>query len=421
MRVGSRRNPAIIRLAWGSGAVIVLALALFALAAGRPDPDRLWLSIQEDWKAGRLDRARAGMDRLLRLRPAADEHYLVLARLDMARGRDAEALEPLGHIADGSPMGAWARTCEGKIAIRNGRARKAEDALLRAVRLAPDDPAPRRELVLLYCLQRRRRELSEQFAMLSRLTPLDFDQMLLWSSSLAASWDPSEAAPILEGFVEADPDDRLSRLTLAEAYRRLRRIDDARAVLGPLPTSDPDVRAILARIAQSRGDAGEAERLIGDDADRHPVLARMRANLDLNRRDLRSAVRHLRAAATADPHNRAVLYQLGDALTRLGEVEEGRRYVAASKEHDALFELLERIEEPGARSDVQLLSRIAAASLRVGLRAEARNWYLLALRLDPTRTEIQKSLYQLDHEDSASLAGGLPRATRDRREPGGRQ
>ena len=398
----------------------MLALALLALAAAKPDPDRLWLSVQEDLKAGRLDRARAGMDRLLRLRPATDEHYLVLARLAMARGRDAEALEPLGHIGDGSPMGAWARTCEGKIALRNRRARKAEDALLRAVQLAHDDPAPRRELVLLYCLQRRRRELSEQFAALSRLTPLDFDQMLLWSSSLAASWDPSEAAPILEGFVGADPDDRLSRLTLAEAYRRLRKIDDARAVLSPLPTSDPEVRAILARIAQSRGDAAEVERLTGGDADRHPVLARMRADLDLNRRDIRSAAGHLRAASAADPHNRAVLYQLGDALIRLGEVEEGRRHVAASKEHDALFELLERIEEPGARSDVPLLSRIAAASLRVGLRAEARNWYLLALRLDPTRTEIQKALYQLDHEDSDSLAGGPPRATRDLREPGGR-
>jgi predicted Zn-dependent protease len=273
-------------------------------------------------------------------------------------------------------------------------------------------------LILLYCTQRRRRELSEQFAALSRRTPLDFNQMLLWSSSLAASWDPSETAPIMEGFVEADPDDRLSRLTLAEALRRLRRIDDVKSVLSPLPSSDPEVRAILARIAEDRGDAGEVERLTGEDADRHPVLARMRASLDLGRRDLRAAIKHLRAAAAADPHNRAILYKLGDTLIRLGDVEEGRGFVSASKEHDALYELLERVEEPEARHDARLLAQVAGASHRVGLRAEARNWYLLALRLDPTRAEVQKALYRLEHEESASLSGAPLQATRDPREPG---
>jgi Flp pilus assembly protein TadD len=394
------------------------ALALVALAPAKPDPDRLWLSIQEDWKAGRLDHAQAAMTRLLRLRPATDDQWMVLGQLAMARGRDAEALESLARVSDGSPMAARARTFEGAIELRNRRARKAEDALLRAVRLNPDDPEPRRNLVLLYCMQRRRRELSEQFAALSRLTPLDFNQMLLWSSSLAASWDPSEAAPILEGFVAADADDRVSRLTLAEALRRLRKIDDAKAMLSPMPPSDLEVRAILARIAVARGDDTEVERLTGDDADRHPVLARMRANLALSRRDLPAAVKHLRAAVAADPHNRAVLFQLGDTLIRLGDVEEGRRYVSAAREHDALYELLERVEEPGARKDGQLFTQVAGALLRVGLRAEARNWYLLALQLDPTRSEVQKALYHLDHEESGSLAGATPQATRNPREPG---
>ena len=129
-----------------------------------PDPDRLWLSIQEDWKAGRLDRAQAAMNRLLRLRPATEEHDMVLAQLAMARGQDAEALESLARVGDGSPMAVKARTLEGRIELRNRRARRAEAAFLRAVRLGPDDPGPRRDLILLYCMQRRRRELFEQFA-----------------------------------------------------------------------------------------------------------------------------------------------------------------------------------------------------------------------------------------------------------------
>ena len=92
--------------------------------------------------------------------------------------------------------------------------------------------------------------------------------------------------------------------------------------------------------------------------------------------------------------------------------------MSASKEHDKLYELLERVEEPGARDDAQLLAQVADASLRVGLRAEARNWYLLALQLDPTKAEIQKAIYRLDHEESAPLAGAPPQETRNPRGPG---
>ncbi len=83
-------------------------------------------------------------------------------------------------------------------------------------------------------------------------------------------------------------------------------------------------------------------------------------------------------------HNRSVLFQLGDTLTSLGIIEEGRKYVSAAKVHDTLFELLERVEDPKRRNDFRLLIEVASAALKVGLPAEARAWYLVALQLDPT-------------------------------------
>ena len=377
------------------------------------NPDRLWQSVQEDLKNGRLDRAEASLNRLLELRPAADEQWLVLGQLAMTKGNDGLALESLARVSDRHPMAAGARIWEGTIELKNQRARKAEAAFLRALRLDPRDTTARRQLISLYCIQRRRRELSEQFAVLSRQTALNFDQMMLWGSSLASSWDPDEVCATLEGFVKADPDDRISRLVLAEALRRLRRPDDVEAVSRPLPPADPGVRAIKSRIAFARGDFAEVERLTRDRSDEDPVLARVSADLALSRRDLPAARKHLTAALAADPHNRSVLYKLGDTLVKLGDVEEGRRYQSASKAHDLLFELFERLGEPGGRDNAPLLAAVASASLGVGLRLEGRKWYLLALQIDPTKTEIQKALYRLDREESASLAG----APRNCREP----
>jgi tetratricopeptide (TPR) repeat protein len=405
MEFGATSSHRLRRLAF----VVVACLITFGVAFAiltRPtrNPDQLWLSVQEDLKAGRFDRAKESMDQLLRLRPPGDDQWLVLGQLAMAHGRDSEAIDHLAHVSDGHPRAARARTWEGAIELRKKRARKAEVALLRAVGLDPDDPAPRRQLIALYCMQRRRRELSEQFAALSRRTALGFSDMVLWGSSLAASWDPSEVQAALEGFVKADPDDRTSRLVLAEALRRLRRPDDVEVVLNCLPPFDPEVRAIRARIAETRGDGAEIERLTSDHPEEHPVLARMRASLDLSRRDLAAARKHLRAALAADPHNRSVLFQLGDTLTRSGDVEEGRRYVAAARAHDYLYDLFERLTEPGGRNDAGLLGQIAKTSLDLGLRDEARGWYLLALELDPSNQEIQKGVYRLEHEKAPNAA-----------------
>ncbi len=224
--------------------LITLGAACAILTRPTPNPDQLWLSIQEDWKAGRFDRAEKSMNQLLRLRSPGEDEWLVLGQLAMAQGRDAEAIARLARVSDGHPQAAKARTWEGTIELRQKRARKAEVALLRAVGLDPGDPAPRRQLIVLYCMQRRRRELSEQFAALSRRTPLGFNDMVLWGSSLAMSWDPSEVIPVLEGFVNADPLDRTSRLVLAEALRRLGRHDDVEVMLSSLPVSDPEVRAV---------------------------------------------------------------------------------------------------------------------------------------------------------------------------------
>ena len=140
MKVRSGHIRRLVRLSCVSVTLAVLALTWFALASARPDPDQLWRAIQDDLRAGRVEHAEAAMSRLLRLRPAAEEHWFVLARIALARGRECEALEALGHVGDAYPQAAVARAWERSIALRHRRARKAEEALLRAIRIDPRAP-----------------------------------------------------------------------------------------------------------------------------------------------------------------------------------------------------------------------------------------------------------------------------------------
>ena len=57
-----------------------------------------------------------------------------------------------------------------------------------------------------------------------------------------APWDPQEIRPILAAFVQADPDDRASRLALAEVFGSLGELENLEAVLKHLPATDPDAR-----------------------------------------------------------------------------------------------------------------------------------------------------------------------------------
>ena len=68
---------------------------------------------------------------------------------------------------------------------------------------------------------------------------MSFDQVSLWCLIGSAPWDPREVRPILAAFVQADPDDRASRLALAEAYGSLGQFEDVEAVLKHLPATDP--------------------------------------------------------------------------------------------------------------------------------------------------------------------------------------
>jgi Flp pilus assembly protein TadD len=397
----TRPRERLVRRAWfrAVGALIALVTVAGLVAfAVRPkaDPQALWDEAKADFDQGRYAQADAKLDRVFRLRTPNGWDWMLRAQVSMALGRIDEAIAELDRVPDDHPMASQAWLEKGQLALRSDRAREAEQALRHAIALDPKLPQPHRELIYILGMQLRRGELAAEFEALSSIASLTFQNVFTWCLTRGVVWDPTGVREVLSKFVAADPDDRQSRLALAECLRQLNRFDDVEATLAPLPASDPEARAIRIRVALDRGDAAAAEALLAEGPEDHPALARYRGRLALMRGDIPGALRHLRAAYAVQPDDRDTVFLLGNALTQSGDADAARPFLEAAKDYDRLSTLVQRAAVPGAARDPDLQRALGAACEAVGRLPEARAWYKLAIGLEPLNPEGQRALYRVE-------------------------
>ena len=166
-------------------------------------------------------------------------------------------------------------------------------------------------------------------------------------------------------------------------------------MLSVLPESDPDARAVRARIALDRGDDRAVEAILAGGPADHPELARLRGRFALAHRDGPAAVRHFRAAYAAEPDDRDTVFGLGTALALVGDRAAAAPFLRDSKAYDTLGALMTRAANPANHKDPALLRALGAACEAVHRLPEARAWYDLAVQTNPVDEEAQKALYRL--------------------------
>lgn len=383
-------------LALAAGAGLVWA----SLARSKPDLDSVWRQAQADLQTHRFDAVEAAVARLGRERPPTPLDWMLRAQLALARERPDQALEFLAKIPDDHSIAPQARLMAGQIELRRNRARRAEAFLREAIRLDPKALQPHRELIYLYGLQLRRPELDARFRALAELTTLTFENVFHWSLVRNTVWEPLESAENMKRFLEADPGDRWSRIGLAENLLQLGRKDESESVLAVLPESDPEARALRARIALERGDDRKAEALLADGPSDHPVLARLRGRFALAHGAGAAALRHFRAAQVAEPDNRDTIFGLANALTMLGESKAAAPLLIQARDYDRFGSLMQRAALANAKDDPKLLKQLGAASEAIHRLPEARAWYKLVIASNPLDTEAQHALYRLNQGKS---------------------
>ena len=361
----------------------------------RPDPDRIWREAEANIRAGRTAQAEALLTRLSSLRPAKAEDWSLRAQVFVARGRFDEALASLRHVPAQHPLAAEAWFMAGRIERQNHRLRHAEAAFRRAIELEPGLVKAHKELVYLFGVQLRRREVDAEFKALSRLTPLSHHDLFTWSITHFSGWAP-DIADDLESFIKADPLDRFSRLALAKLLVNEPAMESrVERTLEPLPSSDLEALAVRLELKLNHGRIGEAVALLEQAPGDRPELARLRGRIALMRGDVASAIGHFKNALSDEPYDRVSLSELGRALLIKGEKTSAASYLAQARRLDDVYNLVVKIRRPDQEnraSDPTHLGRLCEAA---GLFSEARGWFLLAIARDPLDSQAQQALWRL--------------------------
>lgn len=386
---------------------VVVGLALLAGLAGasawwlwprRPsrDPMRLGLlrSALEEFNAGRYERAEAILARREADGVATSLDWMLRARVAEARGRLEDALRFLEHIPDTDRIGAQARLKAGQIERARHRLRAAEAALLRALAIGPGLVQAHRELAYIYALQRRKAECDAQFASLARLIPLDYKMAFAWGQNDYDIFEPNEAIKALLPVVAADPDDRWSRLALANDYRAIFQYDRADEIIGPLPDSDPDARAMRAQLALDRRDPAVAEALIREGPADHPRLNGLRGRLALQRGEPARAAEYFRAALDREPGDRDAIQGLGAAMQALRDPRAREYLRTAALRDQARRIIIECGQSP--RIDLKVLPKLGEICESLGRSDQARVWYQVAIAWNPEDGQAHRGLARLD-------------------------
>ena len=357
-----------------------IALAVAALAGllflwrGRAfsDPDRVWTDAEAAVQAGRFDLAEAGLKKLEGLRPPTPLDWLLRAQVASASGRDDDALRSLRQVDERHALAAQASLLAGRIERKHHRLRRAEASMRQALERQPGLIDAHKELIYIFGIQLRRREVDAEFKALSRLTQLTHHDLFTWGLTHFTDWDPGIAGE-LEAAIAVDPDDRHSRLALATLLFDQPEMEArVQTILEPLPQSDPAATALRVELALAHGRIDRANAMLEAAPPGHS-LARLRGRAALLRNDHAAAIRHFQEALKDEPCDRVAISELGKALVLAGDRPAAQGYLTRARQLDDVYNLINRVSRPNRENQSGDLTRLGRACETAGLCEEARD------------------------------------------------
>jgi tetratricopeptide (TPR) repeat protein len=361
----------------------------------RFDPDHIWNEAQTAFLEGRFEDADATLAWIRRFRSPMDRDRTLEAQIAAALGQTERALAGLLGIPEGSRYAGQAYLFAGRLERQRHRVSAAESHLRRAIRVEPRLVEAHRELICIYGIQSRRREVDAEFRALARLVSVNYHDLYTWALTRFSRWN-TDVARDLEKFIEADPNDRDSRLALAKILSLEAKNEvELESALAGLPESDPAALAARARYRLSHGEPGKVDAMLRLAPAGHAAIDQFRGQVAMQRRDFATAVKAYRSAMALEPTDRVLTFEFGRALASAGDTEAAKPHFDRARRLDAVYDLLMRLRPPNREGDPAEAIQMGKALEAAHLTDVARCWFELAVSQDPTNTEAQKGLHGL--------------------------
>lgn len=374
MKAETTGNPRIRarRLVRLGVALAIVAAALTSAGAAlrrwsRPDAAQVWTEAESDVRAGRWEKALVGLRRLERLREATAEDWLLRAQVATSMEDDSAAVEALRHVPEDHPLFPQSLYMTGLIERKHRRLRSAEAAYRKAIACEPGLVNAHKELIYILGMQSRRREIDAEFKAMSQVTPLTHRDLFTWGLTHFVLWGP-DSSEQLQSFIQADPDDRFSRLALAKLL-----IDHpgeevrVKRTLAPLPANDPEAQALRIELKLSHGQIDEMLEMLAQATESNPPLERLRGRAAMMRGDSAGAIRHFQAALSDEPYDRVSIAELGKALRLRGDRAGAEQYLTCAKQLDEVYNLINRGRKADRETQPGDLIKLGRACEAAGL------------------------------------------------------
>ena len=322
-------GPGPVRVVAVVSVFLVLILSVWLIFGRKPTLSTDMTSIRAAIEARRYDQAEAMLVRRLGVRPDDDQGWLMLGSLQVISGRDGAALTSYERVCGPGPVWSQARTQVGEIMIRRRDAAGAERAFREVADRDPKSTDVRRRLAYLLTLEARPEEARAVLRELYRLSP-DRRHLVTLVSLASPDHEGRDEANEMEAYLRVTPDDPILRRARGLILLRSGKPAEARPHLEaavPEIEDDPIGRIALAECRLATGDLAGVEPALGAEPARGADRASwwlVKGQVEEARGRADAAIAAYRNGREANADDRKVLYRLGQALARKGEVAEGR-------------------------------------------------------------------------------------------------
>jgi DNA-binding SARP family transcriptional activator len=317
------------------------------------------------------------------------------------------AMDQLALVPESDPLAANAFFSQAQIEFfQLRRAVKAENYLLKAIKLKSDFSLAISRLASIYDIQNRYSLRNNYLRKLDEISSLTKEELLLWTTNDRLDSITKEYLQILVKFVNSDSTDLFSHLALADYLRLQGKFSDAKNIIEKLSSEEMKSNRFLL-LAELMFDQGELNEAIDysnsiNDGNILPELKNryllLCANINISEKKYSPAEKLLKQLLQNDPLNRSALQHMIQLLHLQNRRKESVILATRLQKIDQLEDLGQKARATLYQDSISWNESIVNTAAELGRFDLAKAWLKLRLSKEPLNQEIQNQLFQLDQK-----------------------